>query len=337
MTARRARRARDRPASAVEGRSPPAVVLLIDATGAPLVPPLRDALGRDRLTVIVATGDDVTWLGLRFCPDVDAILTALAGDTNAKVMWSAVGAGEAICEVLARLDESPRFPMTDRDLGFALVRTELLRRGASLTEATAKLSQRLGITGVTVLPASDRWCASQVVLENGRTLPCREWRVREAARPNVRAVRIGGAPAAPAALTAVAHADVVLLGPADPVSGVGAILALHGMADAVRRVPCRFAVAPLRGIGRIGGEPEDVRALARGRLLRALGHEDSPVGLAARYAGLAQTLILDRTERGVASAVRRLGLRPLLADLTNPAAVARAVGRAADVARAGGS
>lgn len=336
MTARRARSAPNRLASAVEERSSLAVVLLTDASGAPLVPPLRAALDRDRLTVIVATGDDVSWLGLRLCPDIDAVLTALVGGTSANATWSAVGAGEAICAVLARLGESTWLPLTDRDLGFALVRTELLRRGASLTEATIELSQRLGITGVTVLPASDRWCPSQVVLENGRTLPCREWRVREAAQPAVRAVHIGGALAAPVALTAVARADVVVLGPADPVSGVGAILALHGMADAVRHVPCRIAVAPLRGIGRMGGEPEDIRALARGRLLRALGHEDSPVGLAARYAGLAQTLILDRTERGVASAVHRLGLRPLLADLTNPAAVARAIGRVADVARAGG-
>ncbi len=325
MTARRVRAAAGPAGTGVAGGPAPAVVLLTDAGGAPLVPPLREVLGEGRLTVIVATGDDVTWLGLYLCPDVDAVLTALVGDTSANATRSAVSAGEALCDVLARLGESTWLPLTERDLAFGLVRSQLLRVGASLTEATAELSRRLGLTDVTVLPASDRWCPSQVVLENGRTLPCREWRVREAAQPAVRAVRIGGAPPAAAALAALARADAVVLGPADPVNGVGAILALHGMADAVRRVPCRIAVAPLRGIGRIAGEPEDVRAFARGRLLRALGCEDSPAGIAGRYAELARTFIFDRTDRGAAPAVRRLGLRPVLTDLTNPAAVARAI------------
>src|SRR5918992_1054804 len=56
------------------------VVLLTGGLGgARLAPRLRDVLGPGRLTVIANVGDDLQWLGLRVCPDVDSVLYALAG------------------------------------------------------------------------------------------------------------------------------------------------------------------------------------------------------------------------------------------------------------------
>jgi 2-phospho-L-lactate transferase/gluconeogenesis factor (CofD/UPF0052 family) len=50
------------------------VVLLTEGLGgARLAPSLRDALGPGRLTVIANVGDDLTWHGVRVCPDLDSV------------------------------------------------------------------------------------------------------------------------------------------------------------------------------------------------------------------------------------------------------------------------
>ena len=54
------------------------VVLLAGGLGgARLAPALATLLGRGRLTVIANVGDDLEWMGLRVCPDLDSIVYAL--------------------------------------------------------------------------------------------------------------------------------------------------------------------------------------------------------------------------------------------------------------------
>ena len=66
----------------------PRVVLLSGGLGgARLVPTLRESIASGHLSVIANTGDDLTWFGMRICPDVDAILYSLAGLWNAEAGW----------------------------------------------------------------------------------------------------------------------------------------------------------------------------------------------------------------------------------------------------------
>ena len=69
--------------------------------------------------------------------------------------------------------------MTDLDLAFHLLRTDLLRSGLTLTEATQELARRLRIQHVKVIPASDQPRETHVVLEDGRVLHFQEWYVKE--------------------------------------------------------------------------------------------------------------------------------------------------------------
>ncbi len=57
------------------------------ASGAPLLPPVREVLGDDRMTVIVTGGDDITRLGLHLCPDIDAVLRTLVGAFPGLSAW----------------------------------------------------------------------------------------------------------------------------------------------------------------------------------------------------------------------------------------------------------
>jgi LPPG:FO 2-phospho-L-lactate transferase len=302
------------------------VVLLSGGLGgARLAPPLRDVLGPGRLTVIANVGDDLDWLGLRVCPDVDSVLYALAGCWDDVRGWGLRDETFAVRDALGELGESQWFNVGDRDLATHLRRSELLRAGATLTEATTALARALGIDDVTVLPAADAPAETRVLTADGRVLHFQEWYVREGAGPRVRAVELATAPAATAALDALATADVVVLGPSNPVASLGAILALDGMRDAVVGVGRRIAVSPVVAAVPPDGEVARHHARARERLLAAEGCPHTPRAIARRYAELVDCFVADRADMPEMGALGRDGLRTVADDLLQPARLARAL------------
>ena len=286
--------------------------------GARLIPAMSDTVLSGNLTVIANVGDDLTWFGLRVCPDVDSILYSLAGLWDQAAGWGLRGETFRVRDSLAALDCGPWFNVGDLDLAFHLLRTDLLQSGLTLTEATRELARRLGIQHVEVIPASDQPSETHVVLEDGRVLHFQEWYVKEKAQPPVRQARVARGSASPAALEALHAADTVILGPSSPVASVGPILALDEVSDAVRRAPCRIAVCPVV----LGAGPTDAavghHARARQRLLAAEGAADTPVDIAKRYAGLVQHFVLDRTDTQYVTAIKRLALNPVTCDLLSP-------------------
>ena len=256
---------------------------------------------------------------------MDSVLYSLAGLWDAQTGWGLRGDSFRARDAVAALDEPPWFNVGDRDLALHLLRTGLLRSGLTLTEVTRELARRLAIQQVAVIPASDQPSETHVVLEDGRVLHFQEWYVKEKAHPPVRQVKVAHGPASPAALTALRDSDAVILGPSNPVSSIGPILALDGVGDAVSAVPCRIAASPTV----LGAGPGDAgvrhHALARRRLLAADGDTDTPAGIARRYSGLVQHFVLDRTDSGQAPEIERLALKPTTCDLLNPAELARAL------------
>jgi len=231
---------------------------------------------------------------------VDSVLYSLAGLWDGQAGWGLRGDSFGVRDAVASLDEPPWFNVGDRDLALHLLRTELLRSGLTLTEVTRELARRLAIQQVAVIPASDQPSETHVVLADGRVLHFQEWYVKEKANPPVRRVEVARGPASPAALTALRDSDAVILGPSNPVSSIGPILALDGVGDAVSAVPCRIAASPTV----LGAGPGDAgvrhHAMARRRLLASDGDTDTPAGIARRYSGLVQHFVLDRTDSGQA-------------------------------------
>jgi LPPG:FO 2-phospho-L-lactate transferase len=302
----------------------PRIVLLSGGFGgARLVTALRESEACGQVSVIANTGDDLTWFGLRICPDVDTVLYSLAGRWNAEAGWGCRGETFRTRDALADLDAPPWFNVGDLDLALHLLRTEMLRSGKTLTEATRELARRLRVQGATVLPASDQPQETHVVLEDGRLLHFQEWYVQESAHPAVREVRIPPGPASPAALEALRDAEVVIIGPSNPVSSIGPILSRDGLSDLVRQVTCRIAVCPVV----LGVSTPDAavshHARARQRLLTAAGAADTPRAIAARYAGLVQYFVLDRTDSAQVPEIEALGLNPVTCDLLDARDLAR--------------
>lgn len=291
--------------------------------GARLAPALRDALGPGRLSVISNVGDDLYWHGLRVCPDLDSVTYALAGLWDSGRGWGLRDETFHVRDALADLAGPEWFNVGDRDLALHLLRSERLRAGHTLSDTTRELLPRLGVAGVDVLPASDEPAETRVLLEDGRLLHFQEWYVGEGARPELAEVRLAHGKASEAAVEAIETAETVILGPSNPVTSIGAILALDGVEEAVRRAPRRVVVSPV--VSSVPPEDDGARhhANARGRALATLGRSDTPGDIAGMYTGLAGEFVVDHEDSKYEEEVRQAGLEPVRADLLDAPALAR--------------
>jgi LPPG:FO 2-phospho-L-lactate transferase len=113
-----------------------------------------------------------------------------------------------------------------------------------------------------------------------------------------------------------------VFGPSNPITSIGAILALSGMGEAVAHVPLRIAVSPV--VVRLGPPdgPTRLHTHARWRILASEGCPDRPGAIAERYTRLVDCFVLDRADAEEQADIRSLKLRPVLSDLLDPVALA---------------
>ena len=171
--------------------------------------------------------DDIEVLGLHVSPDLDSILYTLAGSPDEERGWGRAGETWNALETVAELGGEPGSRLGDRDLGLHLVRTELLRAGAPLSEVTARLATIAGLEAA-LLPATDDPVRTFVETPAG-TFPFQKWFVARGHRDDVDAVHYAGAPEArpaPGVLEAIEQADVIVIAPSNPYVSIGPILAV---------------------------------------------------------------------------------------------------------------
>jgi LPPG:FO 2-phospho-L-lactate transferase len=270
---------------------------------------LARTAGQDRLNVIVNTGDDETFYGLHVSPDLDTIVYTLAGAANRTTGWGLEGESFNALRALGRYYGRPWFHLGDRDLATHLFRTERLRAGDHLSRVTAEIARRFGVRA-RVMPMSDERVRTFVKLRGLRAMPFQEYFVRRRARGSVERIELRGATRArpsSAALAAIKRSAAVIIAPSNPFVSIGPILALRGMREAMRRVRARVAAISPIVAGRAVKGPA-------ARMLRGMGHDPSALGVARLYGDICGTFVLDRTDRKVAAAVERLGMRAVVTD-----------------------
>lgn len=268
------------------------------------------ALVRRQLTVIVNTGDDFEHLGLPICPDVDTVLYTLAGIANRKQGWGLENESWAFLDQLKRLGGPDWFMLGDRDLALHVLRAVRLRAGDSLTAIVADVARSLAVEA-TVLPMSDQPVRTMVATDEGE-LAFQDYFVRLRCAPQVRGFRFAGAEQArPTAevLRALSRDDLaaVVICPSNPYVSIGPILAVPGLEAALGavRVPV-IAVSPIIGGTAVKGPAA--------KMMAELGEDVSALGVARRYRGLIDGLVIDRVDAGLAAGMEALGMRVHLTD-----------------------
>jgi LPPG:FO 2-phospho-L-lactate transferase len=285
------------------------VTALAGGTGAAkLLRGLAACLAARDLTIVGNTGDDTEVWGLHVSPDLDTVTYALAGLLDVARGWGRAEETFRCLEAMAVLGAPSWFGLGDRDLATHLSRTAALRAGEPLSAVTARLAGQLGVTA-RILPMSDQPVRTMVQTTEDR-LTFQEYFVRDKAAGDVVAVDYAGAPEArpaPGVLAAIAEADLVVVCPSNPVTSVGPILAVPGIATALASARTVVGVSPI-----VGGAPVSGPA---GRLMRARGLDISPLGVAAAYAPWLRALLIDPRDRDAVPGLERAGVRAVVADV----------------------
>jgi LPPG:FO 2-phospho-L-lactate transferase len=295
------------------------IVALAGGTGAAkLLRGLVHVTEPSRLFIIGNTGDDLDWWGLRVSPDLDSVAYALAGLLDGARGWGVRDDTFHCLEAMSRLGRETWFRLGDQDLATHLHRTLLLRAGASLTAATRVIGDALGVPA-RLVPMSDDPVRTELRTDKG-WLSLEEFFVRERSAPDVLEVAYRGADEArpgPDVLPAIASADAVVVCCSNPVTSIGPILAVPGIADALVRTPAAVvAVSPIVGGRAVSGPAA--------KLLAARGLDVSPLGVARAYRPWLDALVIDRADEAHASDLEREGVRPVIADALMPDGAAEA-------------
>ena len=279
------------------------VVLTGGTGGAKLVEGLLQVVSPEDVTVVVNTGDDFEWWGLRISPDIDSIVYALGGMLSKERGWGVQGDTFFCLQAMRQLAEPNWFQVGDRDLAVHLLRSKLLAQGKTLTEATAEITDRMEVKAK-VLPMSNSRVETRVDTSIGE-LSFQEYFVQRRFQDHVKSVRFRGvsdAEPAPGVIEAIMSAEAVVLAPSNPVTSIGPILAVPGIRKALQETQAQVAaISPIIGAAPVSGPA--------GILMAAQGFPVSIAGVAAAYQDFLDILVVDECDEAAARNLDREGLR----------------------------
>jgi len=294
------------------------VTFLAGGTG---TPKLLDGATRlwnpDETTVVANTGDDVELGGHLVCPDVDTVLFAGGGVLDRETWWGIADDTTATHDELRRLADdldlgsTPRYldadaqtagreiarwrrfsgvgefmQIGDRDRAVHVTRTSLLDEGQTLTETISVLADAFGLD-IGLLPMSDDPVATLIHTEGAKRFHFQEYWVARRGAPAVADVEFrGAADAEPTDPVRNALNDPVVIGPSNPVTSIGPMLAVPGIEAALLEAPV-VAVSPFVG--------DEVFSGPAAELMAGVGYDPSTAGVADAYP-FADAFVLDEAD-----------------------------------------
>ncbi len=293
------------------------VTVLSGGTGTPkLLSGAGSVFPPEETTVVANTGDDIELGGALVCPDLDTLLYLGGGELDRERWWGIDEDTTATHEELARLAEAagyesgPRYlpadrqtegrtiarwrrfsavaefmHVGDRDRAVHLTRTGRIDEGASLTTTIAELAAAFGVPWE-LLPMSDDPVATIVHTPDGPQ-HFQEFWVARGGEPTIEGVEFRGTDQArPTDRVERALEQPVVIGPSNPVTSIGPMLALEGVEAALAETPA-VAVSPF--------VEDRVFSGPAGELLAATGRDPSTAGVAAAYP-FADAFVLDEAD-----------------------------------------
>jgi LPPG:FO 2-phospho-L-lactate transferase len=279
------------------------VIVLTGGTGgAKLLQGLNLVVDPKDLTVICNTADDFVSHGLYIAPDLDTITYAFAGLLDAGKGWGIENDSFVALEALGRLGAETWFRLGDRDLATHITRTRLMREGLSLSQATKRICEALGIE-VNILPMCDEHVETVVATAQG-DLSFQEYFVKRRWADDVQGVGFAGferAQPAPGVLDAIAGASAIIVCPSNPVTSIGPILAVPKIREALKQTAAAVvAVSPIIDGVSVTGPAH--------RLMAAMNLEASALGVASAYADFIDMIIIAEEDKALLPRIETLGV-----------------------------
>jgi len=255
--------------------------ILSGGTGTPKL--LRGFKDSEDISVIVNTAEDVWVSGNKVTPDIDSVIYTIAGLIDDAKWWGIKGDTFNTFRALEEMGYFEEIMLGDRDRATCIYRTDMLNGGSTLTEATGDLCNVFRIK-TNVLPMSEHDITSVIATPLG-DMHFQDFWVAMRGEPEVDAVRlIGQHTPTPEVMDALNASDNIFIGPSNPITSIGPILALEDVRETLQ-IKFVIAVSPF-----IGDQPVSGPAA---KLMKARGFEPSTRGVAEFYKDIADVLIVD--------------------------------------------
>ena len=295
-------------------------VLLAGGTGgAKLAAGMQEVVGEE-LSVVANTADDIETLGVYVSPDPDLITYWLSGEIDQARGWGIKDDTFRVFERLTRFGAPHWFSLSDLDLAACLYRSDFIAEGGRLTDAAAQIARGLGVRA-RVLPMCDEPVRTRI-LSGGSWKGLQEYLILDGGQPVVEGIEldgIGGSTPTPEVLEAVSGAELIVIGPSNPVISIGPVLAVPGMREAISSAAAPVVAVSPYVAGKVVKGPTD-------NFMRALDRPTTAAGVASLYEGLIDSIVLDAEDPDPPPAGLRCFSTPtLMHSAESRASVARAV------------
>ena len=262
------------------------MIILSGGTGTPkLIDGLRKFIPDSEMTVIVNTGEDIWSADVFVTPDIDTVLYLFAGILDKTKWWSIIGDTYETHNQMIENGQTEILMLGDRDRAVNITRTELLKNGKTLTAVTAELTADFNIAAK-IIPMSDEIVTSMIQTPAGK-IHFQDFWVTQKGAPEVLSFEYEGiekAKLSPAAKEALIREDVVLIGPSNPMTSIGPILALPEIKE-ILKTKTVIAVSPIIG--------KEVVSGPAGKLMAAKGLEVSSRSVVELYKDFVDIFVYD--------------------------------------------
>jgi len=203
-------------------------------------------------------------------------------------MWGIKGDRTVTNDYLIALGIKEKLQIGDRDRAVHIFRSDLMRQGASLSQATEKLAETLGVMQ-RVVPMTDNKVSTMLYTSEG-LMHFQDFWVGRRGKPEIVSILFGGLKEAKPSegfLELLETEDTVLIGPSNPVTSIGPILKLPGVREKLETKKI-IAVSPLIGDKPVSG-PAD-------KLMTALEYPVTDEGV-REMLGKVDIFVVDKKSR----------------------------------------
>lgn len=262
------------------------MIVLSGGTGTPkLLQGLRKLIPDEEITVIVNTAEDIMISGALVSPDVDTVLYLFSEKLDDSKWWGVRNDTFFTYNALKKMGINEKLMIGDTDRATHILRSELMRTGATLTQATLQLSTALRIRA-SILPMCDEKVDTIIKTPQGE-MHFQDFWIGKHGEPDVIDVKLKGiekANATKEVMEALGSDDRVLIGPSNPITSIGPILSLKYMRGILsfKKV---IAISPIIGDAPVSGPA--------GKLMRARGYPVSSKGVVECYGDILDMMVID--------------------------------------------
>lgn len=264
---------------------------------------LSNVISQEEFKVLINTGDDIDFFGLKICPDIDIITYTLANVVDREKGWGYFNETFNCLSILKKYYQFKWFNLGDKDLATHIFRTDLLKKGFTKAEVTSLISKKLGIRAHLIPMCNED--VQTIVNIGSESIHFEEYYIKHNCEPEIKGIKFEGireAKPVKNVLKYIREAKRIIISPSNPIVSIGTILQVKGIKETLRKVKKKvFAISPIIEGTTIKG-PAD-------KLMRYLGFEVSCVGVAKYYQDFIGHFVIDNRDCYLKSKIEELDIK----------------------------